>query len=233
MRRHALGTTSMDLFSTFFNIEVLQKVYPLLLEGFGLTVLLGLTSLVFAVILGLLLGLARTYAPRPFSSMAVAYIDLFRSIPLLVLLVLVYYALPFVGLRLTPFWAATTALSAVAAAYMAETFRAGIEAVPKGQLEAAQSLGFGWPRMMVDVTLPQAMRLVVPPATGVSVSLIKDTALASVVAMPDLLKQATQTQAFYANPSPLIGAAILYLLLLWPLVRLVGILESRPKRRRR
>lgn len=115
---------------------------------------------------------------------------------------------------------------------MAETFRAGIEAVPRGQFEAAQALGFSWPRLMVDVTLPQAMRLVVPPATGVGIGLIKDTALASVVAMPDLLKQATQAQAFYANPSPLTGAAFLYLVLLLPLVRLVGALEKRRKRRR-
>ncbi|KML19719.1 MULTISPECIES: amino acid ABC transporter permease [Burkholderia] len=221
----------MDIFTTFFNLDVLLKTLPTLLQGFGLTVLLGATSLFFAVLTGLVLVLLRIYAPRPLDRLAVAYIDVFRSIPLLVLLVLVYYALPFVGIRLPPFWAATATLSAVASAYMAETFRAGIEAVPKGQFEAAQSLGFSWPRMMVDVTLPQAMRLVIPPATGVGVSLIKDTALASVVAMPDLLKQATQAQAFYANPSPLIGAAILYVLLLWPLVRFVGFLETRQKRR--
>jgi polar amino acid transport system permease protein len=140
--------------------------------------------------------------------------------------------LPFVGIRLSPFWAAAVSLSAVASAYMAETFRAGIEAVPWGQFEAAQALGFSWPRMMIDITLPQAIRLVVPPATGICVGLIKDTALASVVAMPDLLKQATQAQAFYANPSPLVGAAILYLVLLLPLVRLVGLLEKRRNRRR-
>ncbi|MDN3714128.1 ABC transporter permease subunit [Paracoccus cavernae] len=161
-----------------------------------------------------------------------AYIDIFRALPLLVLLILVYYALPFVGIRLSSFWAATAALSLVASAYMAETFRAGIEAVPKGQFEAAQTLGFSWPRMMADIILPQAMRLVVPPTTGVSIGLIKDTALASVVAMPDLLKQATQTQAFYANPSPLVGAALLYLALLLPMVRLVSILEARQKRKR-
>ena len=150
-----------------------------------------------------------------------------RAIPLLVLLVIVYYALPFVGLRLPPFWAATAALSLVASAYIAETFRAGIEAVPAGQVEAARALGLSWPRMMTDIVLPQAIRFTIPPGTGIAISLIKDTALASVVAMPDLLKQATQAQAYYANPTPLIGAAMLYLLLLLPLVRVVSAIENR------
>lgn len=222
----------MDLITTFFNLDVLTQAAPLLLQGFWLTILLGGTSLVISLTLGLLLVLVRLYAPKPFRWLAIAYIDTFRALPLLVLLILVYYALPFVGLRLSSFWAAALSLSLVASAYMAETFRAGIEAVPRGQFEAAQALGFNWPRMMADIVLPQAMRLVVPPTTGVSIGLIKDTALASVVALPDLLKQATQTQAFYANPSPLVGAALLYLVLLLPLVRLVSVLEARQKRPR-
>lgn len=222
----------MDLITTFFNLDVLTQAAPLLLQGFWLTILLGGASLAISLTLGLLLVLVRLYAPKPFRWLAIAYIDTFRALPLLVLLILVYYAMPFVGIRLSSFWAAALSLSLVASAYMAETFRAGIEAVPRGQFEAAQALGFNWPRMMADIVLPQAMRLVVPPTTGVSIGLIKDTALASVVALPDLLKQATQTQAFYANPSPLVGAALLYLILLLPLVRLVSVLEARQKRPR-
>lgn len=222
----------MDLITTFFNLDVLTQAAPLLLQGFWLTILLGGASLAISLTLGLLLVLVRLYAPKPFRWLAIAYIDIFRALPLLVLLILVYYAMPFVGIRLSSFWAAALSLSLVASAYMAETFRAGIEAVPRGQFEAAQALGFNWPRMMADIVLPQAMRLVVPPTTGVSIGLIKDTALASVVALPDLLKQATQTQAFYANPSPLVGAALLYLILLLPLVRLVSVLEARQKRPR-
>ncbi|BCP55268.1 ABC transporter permease [Kaistia sp. 32K] len=203
-----------------------------MLQGFGLTILLGITSLALSLVLGLVLVLVRLYAPTPLRILSIAYIDVLRAIPLLVLLVLVYYALPFVGIRLSAFWAATTAISLVASAYMAETFRAGIEAVPRGQFEAAYALGFSWPRLMIDIVLPQAMRLVVPPATGVAIGLIKDTALASVVALPDLLKQATQAQAFYANPTPLVGAALLYLLMLIPLVRIVSMLERRQKKRR-
>lgn len=222
----------MDFFTTFLNFEVLKNAAPLMLQGFGITILLGMVSLIFSIALGLVLVLIRLYAPLPFRFLTIAYIDLFRAIPLLVLLILVYYALPFLGIRLTAFWAATAAISLVASAYMAETFRAGIEAVPRGQFEAAQALGFSWPRLMMDIVLPQALRLVIPPATGVAIGLIKDTALASVVALPDLLKQATQAQAFYANPSPLVGAALLYLLMLIPLVRVVSMLENRQKKRR-
>ncbi|MBK3745311.1 amino acid ABC transporter permease [Paraburkholderia aspalathi] len=223
----------MDFVTTFLNWGVLTAAAPLLLKGLGLTILLGATSLVCSFVLGLVLVLVRLYSPKPFRLLARIYIDVFRAVPLLVLLVLIYYALPFLGLRLTPFWAATMALSLVASAYAAETFRAGIDAVSRGQFEAAHALGFGWIRMMTDIVLPQAMRLVIPPATGIAVSLIKDTALASVVAMPDLLKQATQAQAFYANPSPLVGAAILYVLLLLPLVQIVSFLEEKQKKGRR
>ncbi len=152
---------------------------------------------------------------------------MFRSIPLLVLLVLVYYALPFVGVRLSSFAAAATALSMVSCAYTAEIFRAGIEALPKGQFEAAAAIGLGFFDTMRDVVLPQALRIVTPPFTSNCINVMKDTALASVVAMPDLLKQATQAQALSANPTPLIGAAVIYLMLLLPLVRLVGHFEAR------
>ena len=120
-----------------------------------------------------------------------------------------------------------TALSLVSCAYTAEIFRAGIEAIPKGQFEAAEAIGLSFFHTMRDVVLPQALRIVTPPLTSNCINVLKDTALASVVAMPDLLKQATQAQALSANPSPLIGAALLYLALLLPLVRLVGWFETR------
>jgi polar amino acid transport system permease protein len=159
--------------------------------------------------------------------LAKAYIDIFRSIPLLVLLVVVYYALPFVGIRLSSFAAATVALSLVSCAYAAEIFRAGIEAVPKGQVEAASALGMRFFDLMRDVVVPQAVKIVIPPLTSNCINVLKDTALASVVAMPDLLKQATQAQALAANPTPLIGAALIYLVILLPLVRLVAVFERR------
>lgn len=222
----------MSLIDTFFNVRVFRDTFPLLLSGLSTTLLLGIVSNIVGLALGLGLALSRLYGNRPTRWASIAYIDVFRAIPLLVLLVVVYYALPFLGIRLSPFMAATTAISMVAGAYCAEIFRAGIEAVPKGQFEAARALGLSTVATMVKVVLPQALRLVVPPVTSNAVSVLKDTALASVVAMPDLLKQATQAQALAANPTPLIVAAGLYLLILLPLVRLVGWVERRWQRSR-
>jgi polar amino acid transport system permease protein len=217
----------MDLLRTFFNLDVLAQTWPLLLSGLRVTFLLGLASIALGMTGGLAIALLRLYGPKPLRRLAVAYIDVFRAIPLLVLLVVIYYALPFVGIRLSSFAAATAALSLVSCAYAAEIFRAGIEAIPRGQFEAARALGFHWWPMMRLVVLPQATRIVVPPMTGNCINVVKDTALASVVAMPDLLKQATQAQALAANPTPLIGAALIYLAFLLPLVRLVAVLERR------
>lgn len=217
----------MDAIDIFFNIDVLRRSVPILLRGLGNTLMLGAVAILFGTALGVGIALVRLYAPRPFRWLAVIYTDLMRALPVLVVLILIYYALPFVGIVLSSFVAAGVALSAVLGAYAAEVVRAGIQAVPKGQSEAAQALGLGFWTATRKVVLPQAMRLVIPPHASNCVSVIKDTSLASVVAMTDLLKQATDAQALFANPTPLIGAAILYVMILWPLVRLTGWLETR------
>ncbi len=215
----------MELIDTFFNVPVLIRTFPLLMQGLWITLQLGVVSIIAGLVLGLALALLRLYAPGWVQVLAKIYINFMRSIPLLVLLIIIYYALPFVGIRLSPFMSAVSALSLVSAAYTAEIFRAGIEAIAKGQFEASAALGLSMRSMMVDVILPQAIRIVIPPLTNNCINVMKDTALASVVAMPDLLKQATQAQALSANPSPLIGAAIIYVLFLWPLVAAVARLE--------
>lgn len=217
----------MSFIETFFNWDVLVRSMPLLLTGLKVTAQLGLVSILAGLVLGLIVALSRIYGLFALRIVAKIYIDIFRSIPLLVLLIVVYYALPFVGLRLSPFMSAVCTLTVVSGAYTAEIFRAGIEAIPKGQFEAADALGLGFRHTMLDVVLPQAVRIVIPPLTNNSINVIKDTALASVVAMPDLLKQATQAQALEANPTPLIVAAFIYIACLWPLVLLVGRLERR------
>jgi polar amino acid transport system permease protein len=121
------------------------------------------------------------------------------------------------------------AFSIVMAAYSAEVFRSGIESVAKGQFEAAAALGLPFLITLYKVVLPQAVRIVIPPMTSNCVSMFKDTSLASTVALPELLKEAQDAQALYANPSPLIGAALVYIILLWPMVRLVSMLEKRFK----
>ncbi|KIX16733.1 MULTISPECIES: amino acid ABC transporter permease [Paracoccus] len=223
----------MDIFDTFLNAEVMRRTFPMLLQGLWITLQLGAASIVAGLVLGLGLAMARLYGPGPVRFVTRLYIDIFRSIPLLVLLIIVYYALPFVGLRLSPFASAMSALTLVSGAYTAEIFRAGIEAIPKGQFEASAALGLNGRQTMADVILPQAVRIVIPPLTNNSINVVKDTALASVVAMPDLLKQATQAQALAANPTPLIVAAVIYIAFLWPLVALVSRMERRFAARRR
>jgi polar amino acid transport system permease protein len=217
----------MSLLDTFFNSEVLLSATPALLRGLVNTLLLGLMSIAIGVPGGLLISLVRLYAPRPFRYLAIFYIDIFRSMPMLVVLILIYYALPFLGIRLSSWTCAVMAFSIVLAAYSAEVFRSGIEAIPKGQFEAALALGLPFMLTLRKVILPQAVRTVIPPTTSNCVSMFKDTSLASTVALPELLKEANDAQAFYANPSPLIGAAVIYIAFLWPMVRLVGYLERR------
>ena len=223
----------MSIVDTFLNWGVFRDALPLLVTGLWVTLGLGAAAVTLGLAGGLPLVLLRLYGGAAARLVAVAYIDVFRAIPVLVLLIVIYYALPFVGLRLSPFMSATAALSLVSAAYSAEILRAGIEAVPPGQVEAARALGMAPPLWMRRVVLPQAVRLVVPPLTSNAINVFKDTALASVVAMPDLLKEATQAQALAANPTPLIGAAAIYVALLLPCVRFVGLYEGRLRRRAR
>ena len=223
----------MSVFDTFLNYRVFVDTLPLILSGLMTTLTLGFTCIIIGFVAGVFLAMLRLYGPGPVRFLAGAYIDVLRSIPVLVLLFVVYYALPFAGIRLTSFTSATAAISMVSAAYSAEIVRAGIEAIPKGQFEAARALGLHFATTMRKVILPQAIRIVVPPLTSNAINVMKDTALASVVAMPDLLKQANQAQALAANPTPLIVAAVIYLIILLPLVRLVGVFEkhlSRPSR---
>src|SRR5271156_6460209 len=172
---------------------------PALLRGLRNTLVLSLFSILCGVLLGLLVCLIRLYAPLLLRAIAIVYIDLFRAMPMLVILILIYYALPFLGVRFSSWTSAILAFSLVMGAYSAEVFRAGVEGVPRGQFEAAGALG-----------LPFLLTL-------------------RRVALPELLNEATNSQALYANPSPLIMAAIIYVVFLWPMVRLVSVLEQRLK----
>ncbi len=217
----------MDFFQTFLNFDVMIRVWPMLWKGVWNTLALAFTTITVGGFLGVGICLIRLYAPRPLRWLAIAFIDVFRAIPILVLLVLVYYALPFIGIRLSSFLAAVTALGLVFSAFTSEVFRAGIQAIAPGQTEAAESLGLPFRVTIWKVILPQALKIAIPPHTSNAVAIAKDTSLASVVAMPDLLKQATDAQALTANPSPLIAAAIMYLIVLLPAVRLVSYFEQR------
>ena len=217
----------MSLLETFFNAEVLASSFPALMRGLVNTLLLGILSIGIGIPAGLVISIFRLYGPRPVQWLAVGYIDIFRAMPVLVVLILIYYALPFVGITFSSWTSAVLAFSIVMAAYSAEVFRSGIESIPKGQFEAAHALGLPFLLTLRKVVLPQAVRVVIPPTTSNCVSMFKDTSLASTVALPELLKEAQNAQSLYANPSPLIGAAIVYIIFLWPMVRLVALLERR------
>ncbi|MEP9385859.1 amino acid ABC transporter permease [Mesorhizobium sp. KR9-304] len=219
----------MTLLDTFFNGQVMLSAFPALMRGFFNTLLLGALAIGIGIPVGLAISLVRLYGPKPFRWLVIGYIDIFRAMPVLVVLILIYYALPFVGIRFSSWVSATLAFTFIMSAYSAEVFRSGIESIPNGQFEAAHALGLTFLQTLYKVILPQAVRVVIPPATSNCVSMFKDTSLASTVALPELLKEANDAQALYANPSPLIGAALVYLAFLWPMVRLVGYLEKRSK----
>lgn len=222
----------MSFVDTFLNYNVLISTLPALIRGLMFTLIMGIASIILGILAGLLIAIGRIYMPRPIQYLAVSYIDVFRAMPMLVVLILIYYALPFLGIRLSPWTAAILAFSMVMAAYSAEIFRAGIESVSRGQIEAAAALGISFPVTFIKIVFPQAIRTIVPPLTSSCVSMFKETSLASTVAIPELLKEAQDAQAFSANPTPLIGAAVLYLILLLPLVRLVSSLEAKFKKER-
>ena len=169
----------MTLLDTFFNGQVLVAAFPALMRGFLNTLLLGLLSIGIGIPVGLLISLVRLYAPKPFRWMAIGYIDIFRAMPVLVVLILIYYALPFVGIRLSSWVSATMAFAFIMSAYSAEVFRSGIESIPAGQFEASHALGLPFLLTLRKVILPQAVRLVIPPTTSNCVSMFKDTSLAS------------------------------------------------------
>lgn len=207
------------LLDTFFNVEIVLSIYPVLLGGLANTLFLSLVLFPTCFTLGLLLSIAGSSRHRGVRIATVLYIDFFRAFPPLVLLILVYYASPFLGLRPGPFLAAYIALTLNASSYYAEVHRAGLESVDRGQSEAARSTGLREVEIYFWVVLPQALRNVMSPLIGNTIELIKLTAIASVVSYSELLKVAKQMQSLLFSPTPLIAAALIYFVVLWPAVR--------------
>jgi polar amino acid transport system permease protein len=183
--------------------------------------------------LGLLLALMRLSSIRAYRGVAIGYIEVFRGLPALLTLILVGQGLPIaLGIRIPfTYGAGSVALAVVAAAYIAETLRAGIEAVPRGQMEAARSLGMSHSRAMGTIVIPQAFRVIIPPLTNELVLLLKDTSLISVLGVTAATKELTRFGRdgviTTANATPLIVAGLVYLALTIPLTRLARVLERR------
>ena len=215
------------LLENFFNLAVLLKVYPLLLKGLWMTVKLCLVVVPLGVAGGLVVAVTYSFRVRWLNWLLIAYVDFFRSFPPLVLLILVFYGLPFIGLEVPNFVAVLIAFFLNTSSYYGEIFRAGIESVGRGQWEAARSTGLDALRTMAYVILPQAVRNVAPDLTSNTLEVIKFTALASVVALPELMRMGRVAQGITYNPTPLIVVALIYLAMLWPLVRLLSRMERR------
>jgi polar amino acid transport system permease protein len=209
----------MDAFlDSFFNARVAAQYLPKIIEGLGLTIVLAFCIIIAGLALGLFLAVVRAMNVRVLNWVIIFVVDLFRALPPLVVIVLLYFGLPEAGVSLSGFAAAWLALTLVLMAFSEEIFWAGITAVPKGQWEAARSLGLSFLRCFRLVILPQAIRMVIPPLTNRTIAITKGTALASVVAVPEILGQAQAGVSFSFNPTPLTLGAAAYLVLFLPVV---------------
>jgi polar amino acid transport system permease protein len=203
---------------TFLNWEVMAQYAPKIVEGFFVTIQLAAAIVVTGLCAGLVLAVIRTLRFRALNLLIVLWVDVLRAMPPLVLIMILYFALPTVGVRFSGFVATWLALSAILAAYAEEIFWAGILAVPRGQWEAARSTGLSFLQAMRHVVLPQALRLTIPPLTNRTIAITKGTALGATVAVGEILYQAQTGYSFSYNPSPLTLGAIAYLILFIPVI---------------
>jgi polar amino acid transport system permease protein len=215
------------LISAFFNTGILRETAPYLWSGFLMTVLLTVVVVPLGLAGGLALALLSTARVRVLRVLLVFYTDFFRAFPPLVLLMFIAFGLPFTGLDMPAFASVALAFLLNTSSYYGEIWRAGIESIPRGQLEAARSTGLGAAQTMAYVVVPQATRNVFPDLISNTLEVVKLTSIASVVALPELLYAARQAQSITYNATPIIAAGIIYLVCLWPLVRLLSRFEHR------
>jgi polar amino acid transport system permease protein len=230
----------MDVvFEQYFDFGIMGDEFGFVLDGFWQTVQLSFVSGVLALAWGLVLALLRQLPGRGFApvrGLAIAYIDTFRGIPLLLVILIISGSAPFVadGLGLPrsvgiphwfgktdPFWYGTMALTLTYGAYMAEVYRAGIEGVPRGQMEAARALGMSHGRAMRHVIVPQAVRRVIPPLLNDYIALMKDTSLVGVIALLEVVEAGRTVQSETLNSSALTLGALMFLVVTIPMARLV------------
>ncbi|MBP0464998.1 amino acid ABC transporter permease [Roseomonas sp. PWR1] len=218
----------MDLFlETFFSWQIISEAWPILWQGLQATLMLSVLVVPLGVAGGIILATLSTVRNPWVKWPLRAWVDTFRALPPLVLLVFIFAGLPFIGLDVGAWGAVAIGFFLNTGAYYGEILRAGIESVPRGQIEAARSTGLTRGQTMAHVVLPQAVRNVLPDLISNTLEVVKLTSIASVVALPELLFQARQAQSVTYNATPIMAAAVAYFILLWPLVRLLSRLENR------
>jgi polar amino acid transport system permease protein len=215
------------LLHQFLNVEIMHKVLPLLLRGLSTTAYLCALVIPLGLAGGLIVALLSLSRRRTVAWTTIALVDLLRAAPPLVLLILLYSGLPFAGVNLSPTLAVCLAFFLNTSSYYGEIYRAGIESVGRGQWEAARSTGLTGLDTLAHVVLPQAVRNVLPDLVSNTIEVVKLTSIASVVSFPELLYSADMARSVTLNSSPVVLAAAIYIVLLWPLVRLVSRLERR------
>ena len=209
----------MDRFiDSFINPQVWARYSTIMWEGFWITIRLALLVVIAGLVLGMVLAVARAALGRVAQLSIIAFADVFRAIPPLAILVVLYFALPFIGARISGFAAAWLGLTLIVAAFIEEIVYGAIAASDQGQWLAARATGFSFITTLLIIILPQALRATLAPMTNRTIAISKNTALASVIAVPELLNKATSAMAASANTTPLTIAAVMYLLMFLPLV---------------
>ena len=212
-----------------FNWDLVVNSFPLLLVGAGVTIKITAMSVALGVIIGLFVGIARICHFKPLRFVAAVYVDFFRGTPLLVQIFLVYFALPVItGQRIDPYVAAVGACGINPGAYVAEIFRAGIQSIDEGQMEAGRSLGMTWVQTMRYIIVPQAFKRVIPPLGNEFIALLKDSSLVSVIGFEELTRRGQLIIAkTYGSLEIWISVAIVYLVMTLTISRFVAYLERR------
>ena len=211
----------------FLNRAVIVRYLPDILKGMLVTVEVALAVVVTGIALGLALGALRSFRFRPVNLAIVLFVDVLRALPPLVIILIVYFGLPSVGILLSGFVVLWLVLSLVLAAFAEEIFWSGILSIRKGQWEAARSTGLTFVQTLVWVILPQAVRMTVPPLTNRTIAITKNSALGAVIGVPEILMQAQTAQSFSGNATPLLLGALAYIVLFVPVVALGRWLETR------
>jgi len=208
------------------------SLMPILLKGALTSLQISIVSMLVAIAFGLMLALMRLYGNPIVSRLGQVIVEALRGTPLLIQLYLIFFGLPYVGIHFTPFWAAIIGLGMNYGAYEAENYRAGIEAVPRSQLEAAHALALTPVQRFIHVIFPQAYRIILPPMTNDFISLIKDSSLVSVITMVELTTIYSQLASTYFDHLGLgILVAIIYFVMGYPFVRLARRLEKNLKKK--
>ncbi len=203
---------------TFLNAKVMERYWPDIVAGLGTTIELAALIVLSGLAAGLALAVLRSFGVRVVNWAIVFVVDLFRALPPLVIIVLIYFGLPSIDVVPSGFVSTWLSLALVLMAFSEEIFWAGITAIPRGQWEAARSTGLGFGETLAHVILPQALRITIPPLTNRTIAITKGTALGSVVAVTEILGQASSAVSNSYNPSPLTLGAAAYLVLFLPVV---------------